>query len=333
MMYFFKKLDDGAEVNYSEASDEGNVKMYIEKPDKEDGFHHMTVYLPHFDVEEEYGFSEEEFVRYIRFLWENGKNIVNRAREKNPLADDIVRLANTELPIVVLKAQPLSDRRMIVIFSTGEKRFFDAKKLTGPAFEPLKDEKIFSDIFLRDGVITWENENIDVAPEYVYSNSYDINMPTEDFKSEKEKVAVVKLTHYIHNTYQLNPTSSETRVFSSIDKAEKWLHDKGFEIKEYNYANRKYDSWGHKNDESWSCYDVSIGIYAVDSDELFAYREPGISPWDKRTRVEAGMEILPELVQDGTITPEKAAYILDIDVEIFEILMKDYMKHKGEKKE
>ena len=85
MMYFFKKLDDGAEVNYSEASDEGNVKMYIEKPDKEDGFHHMTVYLPHFDVEEEYGFSEEEFVRYIRFLWENGKNIVNRAREKNPL--------------------------------------------------------------------------------------------------------------------------------------------------------------------------------------------------------------------------------------------------------
>jgi hypothetical protein len=45
------------------------------------------------------------------------------------------------------------------------------------------------------------------------------------------------------------------------------------------------------------------------------------------------MEILPELVQDGTITPEKAAYILDIDVEIFEILMRDYMKHKGEKKE
>ncbi len=27
MMYFFKKLDDGAEVNYSEASDEGNVKI------------------------------------------------------------------------------------------------------------------------------------------------------------------------------------------------------------------------------------------------------------------------------------------------------------------
>ena len=142
-MYFFKKLDDGAEVNYSEAGDEGIVKVYIEKPDAKDGFHHMTVYLPHFEVKEEYGFSEEEFVRYIRFLWENGKKIVKRAREKKPLADDIVRLANAELPIVVLKAQPLSDRRMIVIFSTSEKRFFDAKKLTGPVFEPLKDEKIF----------------------------------------------------------------------------------------------------------------------------------------------------------------------------------------------
>lgn len=332
MMYFFKKLDDGAKVNYSEAGDEGIVKVYIEKPDEQDGFHHMTVYLPHFEVKEEYGFSEEEFVRYIRFLWEKGDTIIPRALRKKDAKKTIV-YATGKLPIVVLKAQPLSDRRLIVIFSTGEKRFFDAKKLTGPVFEPLKDEKIFLDIFLRDGVITWDNERIDIAPEYVYSNSYDIHMPTEDFKSEKEKVAVVKLTHYIHNTYQLNPTSSETRVFSSIDKAEKWLQDKGFEIKEYNYANRKYDSWGHKNDESWSCYDVSIGIYAVDSDEIFAYREPGISPWEKSAMVEGAMKILPRLVQNGTITPEEAACTLDIDVEKFEILMKDYIKHKGEKKE
>ena len=34
-MYFFKKLDDDAEVNYSEASDEGIVKVYIEKPDEQ----------------------------------------------------------------------------------------------------------------------------------------------------------------------------------------------------------------------------------------------------------------------------------------------------------
>ena len=333
MMYFFKKLDNDAEVNYSEASDEGNVKVYIEKPDEQDGFHHMTVYLPHFEVKEEYGFSEEEFIRYIRFLWENGKKIVERAREKKPLADDIVCSPNTELPIVVLKAEPLDDHSLIVIFSTGEKRYFDAKKLTGSVFEPLKDEKIFEDMTVRHGVITWDNESIDIAPEYVYSNSYNINMPTAEFKSEKEKVTVVKLTHYIHNTYQLNPTSSETRVFSSIDKAEMWLRDNGFEIKKYNYANRRYDSWGHKNDESWSCYDVSIGIYAVDSDEIFDYREPGISPWKKRARVEAGMEILPELVQNGTITPEKAADILDISVDNFEILMNEHIKDNDEKKE
>lgn len=332
MMYFFKKLDDGAEVNYSEASDEGIVKVYIEKPDEKDGFHHMTVYLPSFEVEEEYGFSEEEFIRYIRFLWKNGDTIIPRALRKKDAEKTIVYAAG-KLPIVVLKAEPLKDRRLIVIFSTGEKRYFDAKKLTGPVFEPLKDEKIFEGMTVRHGVITWNNESIDIASEYVYSNSYDINMPTEKFKSEKEKETVVKLTHYIHNTYQLNPTSSETRVFSSIDKAEKWLQDKGFEIKEYNYANRKYDSWGHKNDESWSCYDVSIGIYAVDSDEIFVYREPGISPWEKSAMVEGAMKVLPRLVQNGTITPEEAACTLDINVEIFEMLMKEHLKNRNKKKE
>lgn len=333
MMYFFKKLDDDAEVNYSEASDEGNVKMYIEKPDAKDGFHHMTVYLPHFEVKEEYGFSEEEFVRYIRFLWENGKKIVKRAREKKPLADDIVRSANTEFPILVLKAEPLDDRRLIVIFSTGEKRYFDAKKLTGPVFEPLKDEKIFEDITLRDGVITWDNERIDVAPEFVYYNSYNINMSTDEFKSEKEKVVVVELIHKEDDGFFIKPVSEQIKVFSSIEKAESWLHCAGFALSEYTYMGKKYWKWGHITDLEWSFFNVNIDIYSVDSDEIFNYREPGISPWDKRTRVEAGMEILPELVQEGTITPEKAAYILDIDVEIFEILMKDYMKHKGEKKE
>lgn len=42
-MYFFERLDDNAEVNYSEASDEGNVKVYIVKPDEEDGFHDIVL--------------------------------------------------------------------------------------------------------------------------------------------------------------------------------------------------------------------------------------------------------------------------------------------------
>ena len=39
--------------------DTGEVKLYIETPDEKDGFHHMTVYLPSYRIEDEFGYSEE----------------------------------------------------------------------------------------------------------------------------------------------------------------------------------------------------------------------------------------------------------------------------------
>ena len=61
---------------------------------------------------------------------------------------------------------------MLVTFSTGEKRLFDTTLLTGPVFEPLKDEKIFMNPRIFHGVITWNNGEIDIAPEYIYEESY-----------------------------------------------------------------------------------------------------------------------------------------------------------------
>ena len=45
MMYPFMTLEDGTEIVHSEMKDNGEVKVYIETPDEEDGFHHMTCYL------------------------------------------------------------------------------------------------------------------------------------------------------------------------------------------------------------------------------------------------------------------------------------------------
>lgn len=42
MMYPFMTLEDGTEIVHSEMKDNGEVKVYIETPDEEDGFHHMT---------------------------------------------------------------------------------------------------------------------------------------------------------------------------------------------------------------------------------------------------------------------------------------------------
>lgn len=72
---------------------------------------------------------------------------------------------------------PLDDMMMLLTFSTGEQRLFDATVLAGPAFEPLKDEKVFKNCQIVDRIVTWMNEEIDCAPEYMYENSYAYSSP------------------------------------------------------------------------------------------------------------------------------------------------------------
>jgi hypothetical protein len=67
----------------------------------------------------------------------------------------------------------VTDRQMLLLtFSNGEKRVFDSTALTGPAFEPLKDNSVFENFKIVHGVITWMDEEIDCAPEYMYQHSY-----------------------------------------------------------------------------------------------------------------------------------------------------------------
>lgn len=81
--------------------------------------------------------------------------------------------------IKVKSVKVLKDKIMLVTFSTGETRLFDATILNGPAFIHLEDEKIFSNPKIEYGVVTWDDEKIDCAPEFMYSHSYEYN--TVDF--------------------------------------------------------------------------------------------------------------------------------------------------------
>ena len=74
--------------------------------------------------------------------------------------------------VQIRAVQPVDERMMLLTFSTGEQRLFDASVLNGPAFAPLTDEKIFKDCKIVDGVVTWMDEDIDCAPEYMYEHSY-----------------------------------------------------------------------------------------------------------------------------------------------------------------
>ena len=64
MMYPFLTLDDETEIVHSHMLPDGRVKVYIEKPDEKDCFHHATCYLPGYEWEDIYGFSENEMERY-----------------------------------------------------------------------------------------------------------------------------------------------------------------------------------------------------------------------------------------------------------------------------
>ncbi|MBR6218961.1 MAG: hypothetical protein IKQ80_00185 [Clostridia bacterium] len=63
MMYPFMTLDDGTEIVHSETLSDGRVRVYMEKPDEKDGFHHATCYLPGYQWEDIDGLSEEELHR------------------------------------------------------------------------------------------------------------------------------------------------------------------------------------------------------------------------------------------------------------------------------
>lgn len=75
--------------------------------------------------------------------------------------------------IEVTNAVALDDMMILVTFNTGEKKLYDATQLLSmPAFQNLKNLSIFNNICIEDGVITWDNGTIDIAPETVYANSF-----------------------------------------------------------------------------------------------------------------------------------------------------------------
>ncbi|MCD8022860.1 MAG: DUF2442 domain-containing protein [Lachnospiraceae bacterium] len=81
--------------------------------------------------------------------------------------------AGTSDELIKIKDARITGRKMMLLtFSSGEMRVFDAEALNGEVFQPLDDEQIFQDFKIVHGVVTWMNEEIDCAPEFMYEHSY-----------------------------------------------------------------------------------------------------------------------------------------------------------------
>ena len=68
MMHPFMTLNDGTEIVHSDLDDSGKVKVYIEKPDAKDCFHHATCYLPDYIWEDIFGFDSKEMDYYKELI-------------------------------------------------------------------------------------------------------------------------------------------------------------------------------------------------------------------------------------------------------------------------
>lgn len=75
MMYPFLTLDDGTEIVHSEMRPDGTVKVYMEKPDEKNCFHHAACYLPDYRWEDVFGFSEGELC-HLRDVIESTAHLI-----------------------------------------------------------------------------------------------------------------------------------------------------------------------------------------------------------------------------------------------------------------
>lgn len=78
---------------------------------------------------------------------------------------------NKNLKIVDLKI--ISELCMLVTFSNGERRIFDAQYLLKyPVYKKLQDFNVFKNAYIENGIIVWDNGAIDIGVETVYNNSF-----------------------------------------------------------------------------------------------------------------------------------------------------------------
>ena len=80
-MYPFMTLDDGTEIVHSEMKEDGRVKVYLERPDERDGFHHATCWLPGYVWEEVLGFSDKDMARFQEVIQSTAHLILQFSQE------------------------------------------------------------------------------------------------------------------------------------------------------------------------------------------------------------------------------------------------------------
>ena len=95
-----------------------------------------------------------------------------------------------------------------------EKRVFDATVLKGDVFASLNDPAIFNNFKIVHGVITWMDEDIDCAPEYMYEHSYTYLSNTEEVPPYPDEIAAINAYKSGEPEYQ--PSISQEELMKEL---------------------------------------------------------------------------------------------------------------------
>ena len=67
--------------------------------------------------------------------------------------------------------ETLPDYRLLIGFSSGEKKIYDVQPLLSqPTFEPLSNKALFKQAHIDYGTVIW-NDDLDLCPESLYRDS------------------------------------------------------------------------------------------------------------------------------------------------------------------
>lgn len=74
-------------------------------------------------------------------------------------------------PVKVCGVRPLDNHVLWVRFTDGQAKTFDfTPLLETPGFAPLKEADLFRQVYIDYGVVSWNDGDIDISPEYLYEH-------------------------------------------------------------------------------------------------------------------------------------------------------------------
>lgn len=89
------------------------------------------------------------------------------------IIDDIAYANEIEKGIKVVDLKVIDKLCLLLTFSNGEMKIYDATELLKyPAYQRLKEFSFFKQAYIKNGVVMWGEGEIDISPEELYKKSF-----------------------------------------------------------------------------------------------------------------------------------------------------------------